>query len=223
MKVHLALAAIALTSALSAQSGFPNGEARFHVFIEASRPRQAGQATVGLTVYEKSKVPIGVGFRMLGELPGIEHIYYEAGIRLPYASKFDSDLNITSTIRYNSRDVEFRYAYWSLEVAYLRHLRQGSTVAGHLDVRGESIGLNGPIRLSNGQVINLDSRVTYLRPWLRFSYSHQFRRGPSPYVGFDLGGTPLRTKQSVTDLRNDETLKSLGPSYSGSLYVGYRF
>lgn len=226
MKIAPVLAALLAAGALSAQEN-ANLDARIQVFADVTQPRSFSYYNITSDVKTEAGRQIGVGFRILGELPYTTGWYYELGGRFDSSSTLGlRDATVDAT------DVKMRYSYWSAGFAYL--WTKGPASFGlHLEGRGEAVSLqgeqfHGTTGLSQGKV---DASSTYLRPWVRASFDLTMGSGKvRPYIGAEAAVAVTRTYQTripsfttLAAIPDDRTIRSLAPNFSFAGYLGLRF
>lgn len=226
MKIVNILGAMLVAGTLSAQE-VGNLDARIQLFADMMRPRQFTYYNLTSDVKTQPGTQVGIGFRVLGELPYTTGWYYELG------GRFDSSSNLNlSDATVNTTDIKVRYSYWSAGVAYLWH--SGPVAFGlHLEGRGEAISLqgeefDGTTAASRGKV---DASTSYLRPWARASIDFTMGSGKvRPYIGAEAAVAVTRTYQTripsfpaLAASPDERTMRSLGPDFSIAGYLGLRF
>ncbi len=225
MKIVPVLAALLVVGSLSAQET-GNLDARIQVFADVTQPRKFTYYNVNNSdVKTEAERQVGVGFRILGELPYTTGWYYELG------GRFDSSSNLQlKDTRVDTTDVKVRYSYWSAGLAYLWNA--GPVAFGlHLEGRGEALSLQGEefdgLGLSRGKV---SASSTYLRPWVRASADVTLGSGKvRPFIGGEVAVAVTRTTQTRippfvgTTTPDDRTLRSIAPDFSLAGYLGLRF
>lgn len=228
MKTQTFIAATLAACTLSAQSPTVQGEKRVQLFGEFSRPKQVTIAQIGGgDVKDQADSQMGAGLRFMGELPGTSSWFYEFGGKLESSSHLGFDQTVAGS-RINTTKVSVRYSYWELGGAYLWELGSGFTLGAHLDLRSETIEALGQITVTgSGGSGDVSQRLSFLRPWLRFSGDITFGKGAiSPYLGMDVAYTPIHASQTqvVPVVQIDQrTVKSMAPQFGASIYFGLKF
>ncbi len=230
MKTITFLTAALLAAPLAAQSSDQGGESRIQVHAEFSRPREIIIRT-SPDFKDQADSQIGFGFRFLGEIPGVNGLYYELGGRLQSSSKYTFKPT-TANGNLDTTNVKFKYSYWSVGGAYMWSLAPGLNLGAHLEARGESLNASGPV-LVNGSASGgsgagtVDKSETYVRPWARVSLDYAFKAaGTSPIIGFDASFALLKANQdtAIPPVQwDDNSVKSQAPQFAVSVYFGFKF
>ena len=233
MKTITLLTAAMLVTPLAAQVPGRGGESRIQVHGEFARPRQViiGNPTSTTELKDQAENQIGFGVRLLGEIPGANNWYYTLGGKLESSSKFASKPSLAN--RYtDTTGIKYKYSYWTVGAGYMWDLAPGLNLGAHLEVRGESLNASG-YWYTGGSLANpgsaqpVDAGVTYVRPWGRLSLDYAFKAsGTSPFIGLDASVAMLKASQdsSLSPTRwDDNTVKSMAPGVSFSVYVGLKF
>ena len=226
MKTITLLTAAMLVTPLAAQAPDRGGESRIQLHGEFMRPRQVVIGQVNLNdVKDQAENQIGFGIRLIGELPGTNDWYYELGGKLESSSKFASKPSAPNG-QTDTTGVKFKYSYVTLGMGYLWGLAPGLSLGAHLEARVEALNLSGTM-YTNSAAQQVDASVTYVRPWARVSLDYAFRAGgTSPFIGVDASLAMLKSSQdSIVALAaaDDNTVKSMAPQASFSVYVGLKF
>jgi hypothetical protein len=229
VKTLTLLAAVLVTGTLGAQSSAVQAEKRVQIFGEFSRPHQFTLAQVNGDEKDQAASQVGVGLRLMGELPGTTNWFFEFGGKLESSSRLGFNQTV-SGVSINSTDVKVHYSYWEVGGAYLWDLGSGLSLGAHLDLRSETLSAEGQFVVLPASFTGsgpVDQRATMMRPWVRLSADFVFKAsGVNPYVGAELAFTPIRSSQDAVvppTLIDDRTLKSMAPQFGASLYFGLRF
>ncbi len=232
MKTITLLTAAMLVTPLAAQVPDHGGESRIQVHGEFLRPRQIiiGNPTPTTELVDQADAQVGLGFRLMGELPGLNNWYYTVGGRLKSPSKFATRPSSPSYT--NTTGIKYDYSYWTAGLGYMWVLAPGLNLGTHLELRGEALNASGDLytggTASNpGQPQRVDASATYVRPWGRLSLDYAFKAsGASPFIGVDASVAMLKSSQDkaiAPTFWDDNTVKSMAPQVSFSVYLGLKF
>lgn len=241
MKTITLLTAAMLVTPLAAQLSNQTGEARIQVHGEFMSPRQVKLFPIGTNEFkDQAENQIGFGIRLLGEVPGLNNWYYTVGAKLESSSKFATKPT-TANGDSDTTGIKFKYSYWTVGAGYMWSLAPGLNLGTHLEVRGEALKVSGVFRTtlvpppSTTDGWPFDSSATFVRPWGRLSLDYAFKAaGTSPFIGVDVSMAMLKASQDkylaetllldggkvITD---DNTVKSMAPQVSFSVYFGIKF
>jgi hypothetical protein len=231
VKKATVLAAMLVAAPVFAQSASDGLEARIQLFGEFSRPREFSYNETFVKAQADNQV--GIGIRLMGEIPGTTGWFYEVGGRLDSSSKLGTKYTDSLGVTWDTTDIQFKYSYFSIGGAYLWNSGPLS-VGFHLEGRGEALRLQGEEwkqtgaapQVSGGKV---DQSCTYFRPWARVSVDFTMKAsGVRPYVGADVSLAITQTSQTrATPVSNGglevRTLRAMAPQFAAGVYAGIRF
>ena len=228
MKTITLLTAAILVTPLAAQVPDRGGESRIQIFGEFVRPRQIHIPQNGNDILDQAENQIGLGIRLIGEIPGTYNWYYELGGKLESSSKFASKPSPANNYT-DTTGIKYKYSYWTVGAGYMWGLAPGLNLGAHLEVRGESLNARGDLYtgVTPGPAQRIDASATYVRPWGRLSLDYAFKSsGTSPFIGADAAVAFLKANQGnplTPSNWDDNTVKSMAPQASFSVYVGLKF
>ncbi|MBL0210461.1 MAG: hypothetical protein IPQ13_06050 [Holophagaceae bacterium] len=220
-----------LVTPLAAQVPDHGGESRIQLHGEFVRPRQViiGNPTPTTELTDQADNQIGFGFRLLGEIPGTNNWYYSVGGKLESSSKFATKPVLANSYT-DTTSIKYRYSYWTVGAGYMWDLAPGVNLGTHLEVRGESMNAGGDLYTGSatpGAPQPVDISATYVRPWARLSLDYAFKAaGTSPFIGLDASVAILKSSQDkglAPTAWDDNTVKSMAPMVSFSVYLGLKF
>lgn len=224
---RIAAAALA-AGALHAQGG-TEPDKRFQLFVEQSQPSNLVITSSAAQVQDRPGTLNGIGFRMMGEIPGAPGLYFEGGGRFNSSSRFRFNGSVPGGGALDLRNLKFSDSYWSVGAAYLVQPSAQLSFGLHLEGRGEYLRLRGGFDSSLVGSLPVYKTVTYLRPWARVSADLTFTGIGTlahPFLGVDLSGTPMKTTQpQVPDPTHPDArfVKALAPQWAYGAYLGVRF
>ncbi len=229
MKTITLLTVAMLVTPMAAQIPDQGGESRVQVHGEFARPRQILIPRSGLNdLQDQAENQIGLGIRLIGEIPGLNNWFYTLGGKLESSSKFASKPSSANS-HTDTTGIKYKYSYWTVGAGYMWGLAPGLSLGAHLEVRGESLNASGdlyadPLPTAAQRV---DTSATYVRPWGRLSLDYAFKSGGvSPFIGADASFAMFKTDQSnpqTPSVWDEKTVKSMAPQVSFSVYVGMKF
>ena len=233
MKTLTVLAAAMLVAPLAAQLPDRGGQGRIMLFGEFMRPREViiGNPTPTTELKDQAENQIGLGFRLMGEVPRLNNWYYELGGKLESSSKFAITPSAANNYT-NTTGLKYKYSYWMAGFGYMWDLSPGLNLGAHLEVRGEALNASGDFytggTASNpGPAQHVDHSTTYVRPWFRLNMDYAFKAaGTSPFIGLDASLAMLKGTQDkglAPTQWNDNSVKSMAPQATFSVYLGMRF
>jgi len=233
VKTITLLTAAMLVTPLAVQVPTHGGESRIQLHGEFLRPSQViiGNPTPTTELTDQADSQVGFGIRLMGELPGLNNWYYTVGGRLNSPSKFATTPSSANGYT-NTTGIKYNYSYWTVGVGYMWVLTPGLSFGTHLECRGEALSASGDLytggTASNpGQPQRVDASATYVRPWGRLSLDYSFKAaGASPFIGLDASVAMLKSTQDKAippTYWDDNTVKSMAPQVSFSVYFGLKF
>jgi hypothetical protein len=232
VKTLTLLIAAMLVAPLAAQVPDRGGESRIQLHGEFVRPRQIiiPQASAN-DINDQADGQIGFGIRLLGEIPGANNWYYTLGGKLESSSKFGSKPSAANHFT-DTTGIKYKYSYWTVGAGYMWGLAPGLNLGAHLEVRGESLSVSGDLYMNGtqanpGSAQRVDVNATTVRPWGRLSLDYAFKAaGTSPFIGADASIAMLKASQDKSlapTLWDENTIKSMAPQVSFSVYFGLKF
>lgn len=229
MKTITLLTAAMLVTPLAAQAPDRGGESRIQVHGEFMRPRQVviGQTSTGNDVKDQADNQVGFGIRFMGEIPGTNDWYYELGGKLESSSKFVNKPSVAND-QTDTTGVKYRYSYVTLGLGYMWGLAPGLNLGAHLEGRVEALNASGNMFTGSSSIAqSVDASATYVRPWVRLSLDYSFKAaGASPFIGVDASMAMLKASQDASislPAMDENTVKSMAPQASFSVYLGLKF
>ena len=227
MKSISILAAILATGALSAQDSSNNLNARIILFAESIQTRGI---LLGQGVEDKADRQTGPGLRFMGRFAEDSRWNWELAGRFQSSAHMVTNRNIASAPPANILDatkVKVDYSYWSVGAGYVLPVGDNVDLGMHLEGRAETINPKGTYSTTNGGTGYIDAMAVYWRPWVRLSLDVKLRTGPFyTVVGADAGFAGFKTNQRVIppmSQMDDQTMRSMAPTWSGSIYAGVQF
>ncbi len=232
MKPQSILMAMLVVGALSAQDSANNLNARVILFGESIQTRGI---LLGQGVEDQADRQTGPGLRVMGrfaegsrwnwELAGrfqsSAHMVTNRVINLPpyTAGNPANDLDATK--------VKVDYSYWSVGAGYVLPVGDSVDFGVHLEGRAETINPKGSYTQTTGGTGYIDAMAVYFRPWVRLSLDGKLRTGSFyTVVGADAGFAGFKTNQRVIppmQAMDDQTMRAMAPTWSGSIYAGVQF
>lgn len=232
MKTIPVLALVLATGTLFAQDSTQDLDGRLQVFMEMSKATSIAVAQVNSVFTSDQPARLkGVGIRFLGEVASSPRWYYEIGGRVGGSSKFTLNGPIGGGYDLDDTGVKFKDNYWSIGGAYLYPAGESVSLGAHLEARGETLSIQGPLQQNDGTgwavLGTASANTTYLRPWVRLSADVSFPVGEHrPYFGVEVSATPIKTTQTQfvqLVAVDDRTLKAICPTSTFSFYLGLHF
>ena len=227
MKSISILAAILATGALSAQDSSNNLNARIILFAESIQTRGI---LLGQGVEDKADRQTGPGLRFMGRFAEDSRWNWELAGRFQSSAHMVTNRDIASAPPANILDatrVKVDYSYWSVGAGYVLPVGDNVDLGMHLEGRAETINPKGTYSTTNGGTGYIDAMAVYWRPWVRLSLDVKLRTGPCYTVdGADAGFAGFKTNQRVIppmSQMDDQTMRSMAPTWSGSIYAGVQF
>ncbi len=229
MKTITLLTVAMLVTPLAAQIPDHGGESRVQVHGEFVRPRQILIPRSGLNdLQDQADNQIGLGVRLIGEIPGLNNWYYTVGGKLESSSKFATKPSSANS-NTDTTGIKYKYSYWTVGAGYMWGLAPGLSLGAHMEVRGEALNASGDwyAAPSSSTAQHVDVSATYVRPWARLSLDYAFKSGGvSPFIGADASYAIFKTDQGnlqILSAWDEKTVKSMAPQVSFSVYVGMKF
>ncbi|GLH73681.1 hypothetical protein GETHLI_21830 [Geothrix limicola] len=227
MKPLSILAAILATGALCAQDKPDDMTARIVIFGEAV---QTSGVLLGQGVKDQANFQTGPGLRLMGRTSDESRWYWELAARFQSSAHMVTNRDISSTPPPNVLDVtkvKVYYSYWSVGAGYLFPLGSAVDFGLHLEGRGETINPKGTYSTTNGGTGDIDAHAVYFRPWVRASLDLKIKTGSVVTIlGGEAGVAAIKTSQRAIlpmSQIDDQTLRSMAPTWSGAVYAGIQF
>jgi len=221
------LAAILTTGALCAQGRSEDLSARVILFGEAI---QTSGVLLGQGVKDQANVQTGPGIRLMGRTSDDSNWFWELAGRFQSSAHMVTNRDISTAPPANVLDatkVKIYYSYWSVGAGYLFPLGPAADFGVHVEGRGETINPKGDFSTTTGGTGSMDAHTVYFRPWARFSLDFKMKTGSfTTIIGGDAGVALIKTSQrAVMPLSqiDDQTMRSMAPTWSGALYAGIQF
>lgn len=224
MKSLSILAAILATGALCAQEKSEDLTARVILFGEAT---QTAGILLGQGIKDQANIQTGPGIRIMGLTSEDSHWFWELAVRFKSSAAMATNRDIGGGNILDATKVRVNYSYWSAGAGYLIPLGGVADFGIHLEGRGETINPNGTFSTTTGGTGSIDAHTVYFRPWVRLSLDLKFKTGSvTTLIGGDAGVAAMKTSQkAVMPLSqiDNQTLRSMAPTWSGALYAGVQF
>ncbi len=227
MKSLSILMAILVAGALSAQESANNLNARIIIFGESIQTRGV---QLGPGVEDQADRQTGPGLRLMGRFADDSRWNWELAGRFQSAARMVTNRDIAAVPPaniLNATRVKVDYSYWSVGAGYLLPLGNAVDFGMHLEGRAETINPKGSYSTTNGGTGYIDAMAVYFRPWVRVSLDVKLRTGSFyTVVGADAGFAGFKANQRVIppmSQMDDQTMRSMAPTWSGSLYAGVQF
>ncbi|MEI6472113.1 MAG: hypothetical protein WCO20_05670 [Holophagaceae bacterium] len=227
MKSLSILMAILVAGALSAQESANNLNARIIIFGESIQTRGV---QLGPGVEDQADRQTGPGLRLMGRFADDSRWNWELAGRFQSAARMVTNRDIAAVPPaniLNATRVKVDYSYWSVGAGYLLPLGNSVDFGMHLEGRAETINPKGSYSTTNGGTGYIDAMAVYFRPWVRVSLDVKLRTGSFyTVVGADAGFAGFKANQRVIppmSQMDDQTMRSMAPTWSGSLYAGVQF
>jgi len=219
--------AILVAGVLSAQGSANNLNARIIIFGESIQTRGI---QLGPGVEDQADRQAGPGLRLMGRFADDSRWNWELAGRFQSSTRMVTNRDIASVPPANILDatkVKVDYSYWSVGAGYLLPLSATVDFGMHLEGRAETINPKGSYSTTNGGTGYIDAMAVYFRPWVRLSLDAKVRTGSFyTVVGADAGFAGFKTNQRVIppmSQMDDQTMRAMAPTWSGSLYAGVQF
>ena len=227
MKSISILAAILATGALSAQDTSSGLSPRVLLFGESIQTRGI---QLGPNAEDKADRQTGPGIRIMSRFADDSPWNWELAARFQSSARMVTNRDIASAPPANILDatkVKVDYSYWSVGAGYILPLSNAVDFGIHLEGRAETINPKGSYSTTNGGTGYIDAMAVYFRPWVRVSLDVKLRTGSFyTVVGADAGFAGFKANQRVIppmSQMDDQTMRSMAPTWSGSLYAGVQF
>ena len=227
MKSISILAAILATGGLSAQDSANNLNARVILFGESIQTRGI---LLGQGVEDKADRQTGPGLRVMGRFADDSRWNWELAGRFQSSARMVTNRNIASAPPANILDatkVKVDYSYWSVGAGYVLPVGDNVDFGVHLEGRSETINPTGSYTQTTGGTGYIDAMAVYFRPWVRLSLDVKLRTGSFyTVIGADAGFAGFKTNQRVIppmSQMDDQTMRSMAPTWAGSIYAGVQF
>lgn len=227
MKSLSILMALLVSGALSAQSHINEANARVVLFGEGI---QTSGILLGQGIKDQANYQTGVGLRIMGQVSLDSPWYFELSGRFPSSANMVTNRDISSTPPPNVLDatkIKIFYSYLSLGAGYLIPLGNAADFGIHLEGRSETINPKGTYSTTNGGTGYTNSRVAYLRPWVRLSMDLKMKTESFTTIfGGEVGVAAIKANQRTImpmSQLDDQTMRALAPTWSGAVYVGVQF
>ena len=234
MKSISILAAILATGALSAQDSANNLNARVILFGESIQTRGI---LLGQGVEDKADRQTGPGLRVMGRFAEGSRWNWELAGRFQSSARMVTNRVINAPPYtpenpanvLDATKVKVDYSYWSVGAGYVLPLGDNVDFGLHLEGRAETINPKGSYTQTGraGGTGYIDAMAVYFRPWVRLSLDVKLRTGSFyTVVGADAGFAGFKTNQRVIppmSQMDDQTMRSMAPTWAGSIYAGIQF
>jgi len=221
------LMALLVAGSLAGQGRIDEVNARVILFGEAI---QTAGVMLGPGVKDQANWQTGAGLRFLGQVATDSRWYWELAARFPSAAKMVTNRDIAAALPANVLDatkIKVQYSYWSVGAGYQLPLGPAAEFGVHLEGRGETINPKGDFSTTNGGTGTMDAHAVYFRPWVRLSLDLKLKTGSvTTLLGGDAGLATLKAKQRVIlplSQIDDQTMRSMAPTWSCALYAGLQF
>ena len=232
MKSISILAAILATGALSAQDSANNLNARVILFGESIQTRGI---LLGQGVEDKADRQTGPGLRVMGRFAEGSRWNWELAGRFQSSARMVTNRvinappytagNLANVL--DATKVKVDYSYWSVGAGYVLPAGENVDFGVHLEGRAETINPKGSYTQTTGGTGYIDAMAVYFRPWVRLSLDVKLRTGSFyTVVGADAGFAGFKTNQRVIppmQAMDDQTMRAMAPTWSGSIYAGVQF
>ena len=227
MKSLSILMALLVAGSLAAQGRVETGNGRVILFGEAI---QTAGVMLGPGVKDQATWQTGAGLRLMGQFDIDSPWYWELAGRFSSTAYMVTNRDIASAPPANVLDatkIRVQYSYWSFGAGYLLPIGPALDFGIHLEGRGETINPKGEFSTTNGGTGAINAHTVYFRPWVRCSLDLKLKTGSmTTLIGGDLGVATLKAKQrAIMPLSeiDEQTLRSMAPSWSASFYAGVQF
>lgn len=227
MKSFSILMALLVSGSLSAQGRSGEANARVILFGEAVQTRGI---LLGQGVKDQANVQTGPGIRFMGQTSPDSPWYWELAGRFQSSARMVTNRDISSAPPANVLDVtkvRVDYSYWSVGAGYLIPMGSAADFGIHLEGRAETINPKGDYSSTGGGTGHIDAQTVYFRPWVRLSLDLRFKTGAfTTLIGAEAGLAAIKTNQrDIMPLSqiDDQTLRSMAPTWSGAVYAGFQF
>ena len=232
MKSISILAAILATGALSAQDTSSGLSPRVLLFGESIQTRGI---LLGQGVEDKADRQTGPGLRVMGRFAEGSRWNWELAGRFHSSAHMVTNrvINLPPYTAGNPANVldatkvKVDYSYWSVGASYVLPLGPAADFGIHLEGRNETINPKGSYSTTNGGTGSIDAMAVYWRPWVRLSLDFKVRTGPVyTVIGGDVAAAGFKTNQRVIppmSQMDDQTMRAMAPTWSGSIYAGVQF
>lgn len=227
MKPQCLMMAMLVVGALPAQDATNSLNARIIFFGESIQTRGV---QLGPGVEDQADRQTGPGLRLMGRFADDSRWNWELAGRFQSSARMVTNRDIASAAPANILDatkVKVDYSYWSVGAGYLLPLSNAVDFGIHLEGRAETINPKGSYSTTNGGTGYIDAMAVYFRPWVRVSLDVKLRTGSFyTVVGADAGFAGFKANQRVIppmSQMDDQTMRSMAPTWSGSLYAGVQF
>lgn len=224
MKAFCILMALLVSGTLSAQSPVEEVNARVILFGEAI---QTSGVLLAQGVKDQANFQTGPGLRLMGQVAYDSPWYWELAGRFPGSARMVTNRDIGGGNVLNVTKTKVYYSYWSLGAGYLIPLGSVADFGIHLEGRAETINPKGEYSTTNGGTGYIDAHTVYFRPWVRLSLDLKVKTGSFyTVIGGDAGLATLKSSQQFIvpmSQMDNQTMKAMAPTWSGSLYAGFQF
>lgn len=227
MKSFSILMALLVAGSLSAQQRTNEVNARVILFGETV---QTSGILLAQGVKDQANYQTAPGIRFMGQFDSDSRWNWELSGRFPSSASMVSNRDISSAPPANVLNVtktKIYYSYWSVGAGYLLPLGPALDFGMHLEGRDETINPKGEYSTTNGGTGSIDAHTVGFRPWVRLSLDLKLKTGSfTTLIGAEAGVAAVRTSQRAImpmSQIDDQTLRSLAPTWSGGVYVGFQF
>ena len=225
--MSILLTLLVAVGSLAAQGRDEEANARVILFAEAS---QTSSLLLAQGVKDQANFQTGPGLRIMGQTSQGSPWWWELAGRFQSSARMITNRDISPTPPANVLNVtktKVYYSYWSLGAGYLIPLGSVADFGLHLEGRGETINPKGEYSTTNGGTGYIDAHTVYFRPWVRLSLDLKIKTGSfTTILGGDAGLAAIKTSQRVIlpmSQIDSQTLRSMAPTWSGSVYAGFLF
>jgi hypothetical protein len=219
--------ALLVAGSLSAQQRTNEVNARVILFGETV---QTSGILLAQGVKDQANYQTAPGIRFMGQFDSDSRWNWELSGRFPSSASMVSNRDISSAPPANVLNVtktKIYYSYWSVGAGYLLPLGPALDFGMHLEGRDETINPKGEYSTTNGGTGSIDAHTVGFRPWVRLSLDLKLKTGSfTTLIGAEAGVAAVRTSQRAImpmSQIDDQTLRSLAPTWSGGVYVGFQF
>ncbi len=232
MKPQSILMAMLVVGALSAQDSANNLNARVILFGESIQTRGI---LLGQGVEDQADRQTGPGLRVMGRFAEGSRWNWELAGRFQSSARMVTNrvINLPPYTAGNPANVldatkvKVDYSYWSVGAGYVLPVGDSVDFGVHLEGRAETINPKGSYTQTTGGTGYIDAMAVYFRPWVRLSLDVKLRTGSFyTVVGADAGFAGFKTNQRVIppmQAMDDQTMRAMAPTWSGSIYAGVQF
>jgi hypothetical protein len=227
VKPQSILMAMLVVGALSAQDSSSGLSPRVLLFGESIQTRGI---QLGPNAEDKANRQTGPGIRIMSRFADDSPWNWELAARFQSSARMVTNRDIAATAPANILDatkVKVDYSYWSVGASYVLPLGKAADFGIHLEGRNETINPKGSYSTTNGGTGYIDAMAVYWRPWVRLSLDFKVRTGPVyTVIGGDVAAAGFKTNQRVIppmSQMDDQTMRAMAPTWSGSIYAGVQF